>query len=53
MVKPILGSKSITTKLTEDEYVLLEVRATASDQKMSKCVRDAPLKQAQPADEPL
>jgi hypothetical protein len=53
MVKPILRSKSITTKLTEEEYARLEARATASGQNMSEWVRDALLEQAQPADEIL
>lgn len=53
MVKPILRSKSITTKLTEEEYARLEARAAGSGQNMSEWVRDALLEQAQPADEIL
>ena len=53
MVRPILRTKSITTKLTEDEYALLEARAASSGQNKSEWVRDALLEQAQPADEIL
>ncbi len=40
MVKPILRTKSIGTKVTEEEYARLEVLAGASGRNMSEWVRD-------------
>ncbi len=37
MVKPSLRTKSITTKVTEEECACLEKLATASGQSMSEC----------------
>jgi uncharacterized protein (DUF1778 family) len=53
MVRTILRTKSITTKLTEEEYARLETLAAASGQNMSEWVRDALLEQAQTSDEIL
>lgn len=39
MVRPILRTKSISTKLTEEEYARLEGLAGASGQNMSEWVR--------------
>jgi predicted RNA-binding Zn ribbon-like protein len=47
MVKPALRTKSISTKLTEQESVRLETLAAASGQNMSEWVRDALLEQAE------
>jgi hypothetical protein len=40
MVKPILRTKSIGTKVTEEEYSRLEAQASTSGRNMSEWVRD-------------
>lgn len=40
MLKPILRTKSIGTKVTEEEYARLEALANASGRNMSEWVRD-------------
>lgn len=48
MVRPILRTKSISTKLTEEEYVGLERLAAGSGRNMSEWVREVLLQQARP-----
>lgn len=39
-MKPVFRTKSITSKVTEEEYALLEASAAASGQSMSEWVRE-------------
>ncbi|MGA2433674.1 MAG: ribbon-helix-helix protein, CopG family [Bryobacteraceae bacterium] len=47
MVKPTLRTKSISTKVTEEEYARLEELANATGQSMSEWAREVLLKQVE------